>query len=328
MRAIEITQYGKPEVLQLCERPIPVPQAGEVLIKVQAAGVNRPDALQRMGHYPVPAGASDLPGLEVAGTIVEGDLAGCDFKIGDLVCALVQGGGYAEYCVAPVLQCLPVPAGLSALQAASLPETFFTVWSNVFDKARLQTGESFLVHGGTSGVGVAAMQLANAMGCTVYATVGSDEKVTIAESLGAHKAINYKTQDFCEEIKSLTQGRGVDVILDMVAGKYLSRNIDSLADDGRLAVIALLGGAKAELDMSQLLRRRLTIAGATLRPRSVIFKAAIARQLREKVWPLLASGKIRPVIHQTFPLESASQAHALMESSQHVGKIMLQLQVV
>lgn len=325
MRAIEITQYGKPEVLQLCERPIPVPQAGEVLIKVQAAGVNRPDVLQRMGHYPVPVGASDLPGLEVAGTIVEGDLVGSDFKIGDLVCALVQGGGYAEYCVAPVLQCLPVPAGWSALQAASLPETFFTVWSNVFDRARLQSGESFLVHGGTSGIGVAAMQLANAMGCTVYATVGSDEKVAIAESLGAHKAINYKTHDFCEEIKSLTQGRGVDVILDMVAGKYLGRNIDSLADDGRLAVIALLGGAKAELDMGQLLRRRLTITGSTLRPRPVAFKAAIARQLLEKVWPLLASGKIRPVIHQTFPLELASEAHVLMESSQHVGKIMLAL---
>ncbi|MDP3785917.1 MAG: NAD(P)H-quinone oxidoreductase, partial [Undibacterium sp.] len=225
----------------------------------------------------------------------------------------------------PVLQCLPIPEGLTALEAASLPETFFTVWSNVFDKARLQVGESFLVHGGTSGIGVAAMQLANAMGCTVYATVGSDEKVLIAESLGAHKAINYKTQDFCDEIKTLTQGRGVDIILDMVAGKYLGRNIDSLADDGRLAVIALLGGAKAELDMSQLLRRRLTITGSTLRPRPVAFKAAIACQLLEKVWPLLVAGKVRPVIHQTFPLEQACQAHALMEGSQHIGKIMLKL---
>ncbi|MCU6433060.1 NAD(P)H-quinone oxidoreductase [Undibacterium sp. Jales W-56] len=325
MRAIEITQYGKPEVLQLCERPVPQAEAGEVLIRVQAAGVNRPDVLQRLGHYPVPAGASDLPGLEVAGEIVGGDLQGSGFVKGDKVCALVQGGGYAEYCVAPALQCLPMPVGLSALEAASLPETYFTVWSNVFDRARLSVGESLLVQGGTSGIGVTAIQMAVALGHRVFATAGSDDKCRATERLGAEKAINYRTEDFVEIVKSLTAGRGVDVILDMVAGDYIPREINCLADDGRLAIIALLGGAKAEVDLAQVLRRRLSISGATLRPRSVEFKGAIARNLREKIWPLLESGQIKPVIYQVFPLADAARAHALMESSSHVGKIMLQV---
>jgi len=325
MRAIEITQYGKPEVLQLCERPMPVFAAGEVLIRVRAAGVNRPDVLQRMGHYPVPAGASDLPGLEVAGEIVGGDLSGSGFSIGDLVCALVQGGGYAEFCVAPVVQCLPVPRGLSLLEAASLPETFFTVWSNVFDRGRLSVGETLLVHGGTSGIGVAAIQLATAMGAKVIATVGSDEKCRAVEKLGVVRAINYRVEDFLEVVRAETVGRGVDVILDMVAGKYLSKNIDSLADDGRLAVIALLGGAKAELDLSQVLRRRLHVTGSTLRPRSTEFKAEIANALLKKVWPLLERGEIKPVIHRVFSLGDASKAHEMMESSQHIGKLILEL---
>ncbi|MES2069359.1 MAG: NAD(P)H-quinone oxidoreductase [Pseudomonadota bacterium] len=325
MRAIEISQYGKPEVLKLCERDIPQIKAGEVLIRVLAAGINRPDVLQRLGHYPVPPGASDLPGLEVAGEIVDGDLAGSGFKKGDMVCALVQGGGYAEYCVAPVGQCLPVPTGLSAIEAASLPETFFTVWSNVFDRAGLSAGETLMVQGGTSGIGVTAIQLAAALGHRVFATAGTDDKCRATERLGAERGINYKTEDFADIVKSLTGGKGVDVILDMVAGDYVPREINCLADDGRLALIALLGGACADLDLSQVLRRRLTISGSTLRPRPVAFKAAIARQLQARVWPLLAAGKIKPVIHQVFPLEQAGQAHALMESSSHIGKIMLQV---
>ncbi|MBC3808080.1 NAD(P)H-quinone oxidoreductase [Undibacterium seohonense] len=325
MRAIEITQYGKPEVLRLCERPIPVPTAGEILIRVRAAGINRPDILQRMGHYPVPAGASDLPGLEVAGEIVSGDVSGSDFAVGDFVCALVQGGGYAEYCVAPVVQCLPIPKGLSLIEAASLPETFFTVWSNVFDRGALLVGETLLVHGGTSGIGVAAIQIATALGSKVLTTVGSDEKCCAAIKLGAVRAINYRTEDFLEVVRSETAGKGVNVILDMVAGKYLSKNIDSLADDGRLILIALLGGAKAEIDLSQLLRRRLHLTGSTLRPRTVEFKATIARALREKVWPLLESGAVKPVVHQVFPLSQASEAHELMEASQHIGKLVLEL---
>lgn len=325
MRAIEITQYGKPEVLRLCERPIPVPTAGEILIRVRAAGINRPDILQRMGHYPVPAGASDLPGLEVAGEIVGGDVSGSDFAVGDFVCALVQGGGYAEYCVAPLAQCLPIPKGLSLIEAASLPETFFTVWSNVFDRGALSVGETLLVHGGTSGIGVAAIQIATALGSKVLTTVGSDEKCRTAIKLGAVRAINYRTEDFLEVVRSETDGKGVNVILDMVAGKYLSKNIDSLADDGRLILIALLGGAKAEIDLSQLLRRRLHLTGSTLRPRSVEFKATIARALREKVWPLLESGAVKPVVHQVFPLSQASEAHELMEASQHIGKLVLEL---
>jgi NADPH2:quinone reductase len=325
MRAIEITQPGKPEVLQLCERPLPTPGAGEVLIKVHAAGINRPDVLQRLGHYPVPPGASDLPGLEVAGEIVDGDLAGSALRKGDMVCALVQGGGYAEYCVAPVGQCLPIPKGLGPLEAASLPETFFTVWSNVFDRAALAAGETLLVQGGTSGIGVTAIQLAAALGHRVFATAGSDDKCRACESLGAERGINYRDEDFVAVVKELTAGKGVDVVLDMVAGDYVAREIDCLADDGRIALIALLGGARANLDLGQVLRRRLSISGSTLRPRPVAFKAAIARKLLARVWPLLEQGKIKPVIFKTFPLEQAAQAHALMESSTHVGKIVLQV---
>ncbi len=323
MRAIEITQYGAPEVLQLCQRPLPALKAGEVLIKVHAAGVNRPDVLQRSGHYPVPPGASDLPGLEVAGEIVDGDLAASGFQIGDMVCALVQGGGYAEYCTAPAGQCLPIPRGLSAIEAASLPETFFTVWSNVFDRARLSAGETLLVQGGSSGIGVTAIQLAAALGHRVFATAGSDEKCRACEALGAERGINYRSEDFAEVVKTATDGAGVDVILDMVGGDYVPREIACLADDGRLALIALLGGARATVDLGQVLRRRLTVTGSTLRPRPEAFKAAIAEQLRQRVWPLIEAGKIKPVIYRTFPLEQAAQAHTLMESSAHIGKIML-----
>lgn len=325
MRAIEITQPGAPDVLKLCERPMPIPQAGEVLIKVHAAGINRPDVLQRTGNYPVPKGASDLPGLEVAGEIIDGDLTNSGFKKGDMVCALVQGGGYAEYCVAPAAQCLPIPAGLSPLEAASLPETFFTVWSNVFDRVHLSPGESFLVQGGTSGIGVTAIQMATALGHKVFATAGSDEKCRACEVLGAVRAINYKTEDFVEVIKEATNRKGVDVILDMVAGDYIQRQLSCLADDGRLVFIAMLGGSKANVNFGPVLLRRLTITGSTLRPRPIEFKAAIAAKLRERVWPLIEAGKIKPVIYQTFPLEQAAEAHALMESSTHIGKIMLQV---
>jgi NADPH2:quinone reductase len=328
MRAIEITQPGTPDVLQPCERPLPVLKAGEVLIRVIAAGVNRPDVFQRLGQYPVPPGASDLPGLEVAGEIVDGnpgDLKDSGFSKGDLVCALVQGGGYAEYCAAPIEQCLPAPTGLSPLEAASLPETFFTVWSNVFQRAALQPGESLLVQGGSSGIGVTAIQVAAALGHRVFATAGSEDKCRACEQLGAERAINYRTEDFSAVVKELTGGKGVDVVLDMVGGDYLKREIACLADDGRIALIALLGGARAEVDLGQVLRRRLSISGSTLRPRPVAFKAQIARELRERVWPLIEAGEIRPVIYKTFPLEQAAAAHALMESSAHVGKIMLQV---
>ena len=323
MKAIEILRPGGPDMLQLTERPAPVAGAGEVLIRVQAAGVNRPDVLQRKGGYAPPPGASDLPGLEVAGTIESGDLAGSGFSVGDAVCALVAGGGYAELCTAPVAQCLPVPRGLSFAEAAGLPETFFTVWSNVFDRAGLAPGETLLVQGGTSGIGVAAIQLAHAMGNTVYATAGSDEKCRACVELGAERAINYRTEDFVAVIREVTAGRGVDVILDMVGGDYLPRQIECLADDGRLAIIALLGGSKAQLDLAALLRRRLTVTGSTLRPRSVAFKAAIAQRLRTVVWPLIEAGRIKPMLFRTFPLAQASAAHALMESSQHIGKIVL-----
>jgi NADPH2:quinone reductase len=325
MRAIEITQPGPAENLKLCERPVPAVKAGEVLIKVHAAGINRPDVFQRMGNYAPPPGASDIPGLEVAGEIVDGDLAGSHFSKGDLVCALVQGGGYAEYCVAPVEQCLPVPKGLSMLEAASLPENYFTVWSNVFDRAHLAGGETLLVQGGTSGIGVSAIQLASAMGHRVFATAGSDDKARACEQLGAERGINYKTEDFPQVIKSLTNDRGVDVILDMVGGDYIPREISCLADDGRIAIIATLGGGKAQVDVGQVLRRRLTITGSTLRPRSVAFKGAIAAKLRQRVWPMFEAGRIKPVIYEVFPLDQAAAAHALMESSNHVGKIMLQI---
>ncbi|QNB07024.1 NAD(P)H-quinone oxidoreductase [Herbaspirillum frisingense] len=325
MRAIEIKEFGGPEVLQPCERPVPELKPGEVLIKVHAAGVNRPDVFQRTGNYPVPPGASDLPGLEVAGEIVAGELGDSGFKLGDLVCALVQGGGYAEYCAAPLAQCLPVPKGLSALEAAALPENYFTVWSNVFDRGQLSGEETLLVQGGSSGIGVTAIQIARALGHRVFATAGSAEKCRACEELGAERAINYKTEDFEAVVKELTGGRGVDVILDMVGGDYLPREIKALADDGRLVFIAQLGGAKGQLDMGQVMRRRLTITGSTLRPRPVAFKAAIAANLRQHVWPLIEAGKIKPVIHQRFPLEQAAQAHAMMESSAHIGKIILEL---
>lgn len=323
MKAIEISQPGGPEVLRLCERPMPQPKAGEVLIKVHAAGVNRPDVIQRMGHYPVPPGASDLPGLEVAGEIVDGALEGTPFRMGDMVCALVQGGGYAEYCTAPAMQCLPFPKGFDAVQAASLPETFYTVWSNVFDRAGLAPGETLLVQGGSSGIGVTAIQLASALGHAVFATAGNEEKCRACVELGARRAINYRDEDFVEVVRAETGGKGVDVILDMVAGDYVGRELQCLADDGRLAIIALLGGAKANVDLGQILRRRLTITGSTLRPRSVEFKGAIADKLREHVWPLLEAGRIKPVIYREYPLEMASEAHALMESSTHIGKIVL-----
>ncbi len=326
MHAIEISQFGAPEVLRLAERPMPVAGPGEALIRVAASGVNRPDVLQRTGAYPPPPGASDLPGLEVAGVIESGDaaaLAQAGLKVGDRVCALVAGGGYAPYCVAPVGQCLPVPAGLSDVEAASLPETFFTVWSNVFDRGRLQPGETLLVQGGTSGIGVTAIQLAKALGATVIATAGSDDKCAACRKLGADHAINYKTQDFAAEAKALTGGKGVDVILDMVAGPYVEREVQCLAEDGRLVIIAVQGGIQSGFNAGLVLRRRLTITGSTLRPRPVAFKAAIAQSLRAKVWPLLASGAVRPVIHSTFPAAQAAQAHALMETNAHIGKIVL-----
>ncbi len=325
MKAIEISQPGGPGVLRLCERDIPLAREGEVVIKVHAAGINRPDIFQRKGIYPPPAGASDLPGLEVAGEIVTGDLSGSRFVKGDLVCALVTGGGYAEYCTAPLAQCLPVPVNLSAIQAAALPETFFTVWSNVFDRAGLKEAETLLVQGGTSGIGVAAIQMASALGHTVFATAGTEEKCRACEELGALRGINYKAGDFVDAILSATNGRGVDVILDMVAGDYVNRELGCLAEDGRIAVIALLGGVKASLDMGLILRRRLTITGSTLRARSVEFKAAIAQQLHKKIWPFIDSGKIKPVIYRTFSLEQAAEAHALMEKGDHIGKIVLVL---
>ena len=325
MRAIEIIQPGGPEVLVPCERPMPVLKAGEVLIKVHAAGVNRPDVLQRTGNYPVPPGASDIPGLEVAGEIVDGDLGHSGFRKGDRVCALVQGGGYAEYCAAPVEQCLPVPKGWTALQAASLPETFFTVYSNIFERAKLAPGETLLVQGGTSGIGVTAIQMATALGHRVFATAGTDDKCRACESLGAERGINYKTEDFVEAVKSLTEGKGANVIIDMVAGSYVNREIQCLADDGRLVVIALLGGVKGEVNFGEIMRRRLTVTGSTLRPRPVAFKHDIAQKLRAKIWPLLESGAIKPVIFKSFPLAQAADAHALMETSTHVGKIMLEV---
>ncbi|HEY8587113.1 MAG TPA: NAD(P)H-quinone oxidoreductase [Rhodanobacter sp.] len=331
MQAIEITRPGAADVLQLTERPIPRPDPGEVLIKVAAAGVNRPDVSQRQGNYAPPPGASDLPGLEVAGELVDGDVGGDNpfgLKHGDAVCALLTGGGYAEYAVAPLRQCLPIPKGFSLLEAAALPENYFTVWSNVFDRGRLGLGtdgapESLLVQGGSSGIGVTAIQLARALGHRVFATAGNAEKCAACEKLGAH-AINYREQDFVEEVKKHTGGRGVDVILDMVAGDYVPRELKLLAEDGRLVLIATLGGKLAEINALQIMLRRLTLTGSTLRARPVAFKAALARRLHERVWPLLESGQARPIIHQVFPAREAAKAHTLMESSAHIGKIMLQ----
>jgi NADPH2:quinone reductase len=326
MRAIEISQPGAPDVLRETQRAEPTAGAGEVLIRVTASGVNRPDVLQRKGAYPPPPGASDLPGLEVAGTIVAGDVAALKaqgLRIGDRVCALVAGGGYAELCVAPAVQCLPAPRAMTDVQAASLPETFFTVWSNVFMRAALRRGETLLVHGGTSGIGVTAIQLGKAMGATVLATAGSAAKCQACVEIGADHAIDYRTQDFAAEALRLTDRRGVDVILDMVAGDYVAREVACLAEDGRIVIIAVQGGTKSGFDAGLVLRRRLTITGSTLRPRPVEFKASIARQLREHVWPLLEDGRVKPIVFKTFPAAQAAEAHALMESGAHVGKIIL-----
>ncbi len=327
MKAIEITAPGGPEVLVEASRPAPVAGAGEALIRVAAAGVNRPDVLQRKGLYPVPPGASDLPGLEIAGVIEGGDaaaLAAAGFKVGDRVCALVAGGGYAQWCVAPVGQCLPVPKGLSDIEAASLPETFFTVWSNVFDRARLKAGETLLIQGGTSGIGVTAIQTAKAAGATVIATAGSDDKCAACLKLGADHAINYRSADFVDEVKRLTEGRGVDVVLDMVAGAYVARELKCLAEDGRLVIIAVQGGVEAQIDAGLVLRKRLVVTGSTLRPRPVAFKAAIAASLRKTVWPWIEAGTIKPVIFKVFPAAQAAAAHTLMESNEHIGKLVLE----
>ena len=323
MTAIEITEPGGPEVLRPGTRPVPSPGPGEVLVKVAAAGVNRPDVMQRKGMYPPPPGAPDIPGLEIAGEVVATGDNVADPKVGDMVCALVAGGGYAEYCAAPAALCLPYPEGMDAIHAAALPETFFTVWTNVFDRGALRDGERFLVHGGSSGIGTTAIQLAKAFGSTVYATAGSAEKCQACEALGADAAINYREEDFVERVDKLTDGAGVDLILDMVAGDYLPRNLKCLAVEGRLVQIALQRGPKVEINLLPVMLKRLTITGSTLRPRSVAQKAEIAASLRAKVWPLLSQGKVKPVVHETFPLAKADDAHALMESSKHIGKILL-----
>jgi NADPH2:quinone reductase len=322
MAAIEILQPGGAEVLQLRRRPVPQPGPGEVLVRVVAAGVNRPDVMQRRGLYPPPPGASDIPGLEIAGEVVTVGEGVAGPVPGDKVCALVAGGGYAEYCTAAASLCLPVPEGLSLIEAGALPETFFTVWTNVFERSGLQPGESFLVHGGTSGIGTTAIQLAREFGAEVFATAGSPEKCAFCEGLGA-KAINYREEDFVERVQELTHGRGVDLILDMIGGPYLRRNLDSLATGGRLVLIAVQGGPKTEINLLPVLLRRLTITGSTLRPRSVPEKAGIAAALKREVWPLLEAKRVQPIIHATFPLAEAAEAHRLMESSRHIGKIVL-----
>ena len=323
MTAIEIREPGGPEVLRPVERPRPSIGPEDVLIKVAAAGVNRPDTMQRQGRYPPPPGASDIPGLEVAGTIEQVGGAVKDWHAGDEVCALVSGGGYAEYCAAPGLQCLPIPRGMDLVHAAAVPETTFTVWTNVFERGRLQRGESILIHGGSSGIGTTAVQLARAFGARVFATAGTAEKCAACEALGAERAINYRSADFVKEVREATGGRGVNVILDMVGGKYLQRNIDSLAMEGRLVHIGQLGGSTAHINLTPLLLQRLTITGSTLRARSVPEKAAIARAVHEHVWPLLGSGEVRVLVHATFSLRDAAEAHRVMESSTHIGKLVL-----
>jgi putative PIG3 family NAD(P)H quinone oxidoreductase len=323
MTAVEITSPGGPEVLKAGTRPVPQPKDGEVLIEVHAAGINRPDVFQRKGHYDPPPGAPDIPGLEVAGRIVGVGPGVSDWRIGDEVCALVAGGGYAEFCTAPAPQCLPVPKGLGMVQAAALPETFFTVWSNVFDRGLLKSGETLLVHGGSSGIGTTAIQLAKAAGARVFTTAGSAEKCEACLKLGADRAINYREEDFAAVVKEATGGKGVDVVLDMVGGDYIPRSISCMAPDGRHVSIAFLRGSKTEIDFNRVMRTRLTLTGSTLRPRPVADKAAIAVKLKEHVWPKLADGSIRPLIHATFPLADAAAAHVLMESSQHIGKIVL-----
>ncbi len=323
MACIEITEPGGPEVLKPGKRPVPEPAADEVLIAVRAAGVNRPDCIQREGNYAPPPGVTDIPGLEVAGEIVALGKDVADWKAGDKVCALVAGGGYAEFVTAPALQCLPIPEGLDMVEAAALPETFFTVWSNVFERAGLKEGEVFLVHGGSSGIGTTAIQVAARLGARVITTAGSEEKCRVCVELGAERAVNYKQEDFVEAAKEFTEGKGVDVILDMVGGDYLPRNIKALAPDGRHVSIAFLGGAKAEINFMPVMLKRLTLTGSTLRPQTVERKGEIAQALRERIWPLIAAGEIKPVIHASFPLAEAAEAHALMESSRHIGKIML-----
>jgi len=325
MTAIEITSFGGPEVLKPGKRPLPVLAEGEVLIKVAAAGVNRPDVLQRTGSYAPPPGASDLPGLEAAGEIVavKGDVG--TWKVGDKVTALVAGGGYAEYAAAPAPQCLAVPKGFDMVHAAALPETFFTVWTNVFQRGGLKKGETFLIHGGSSGIGTTAIQLAHEFGAHVITTVGSDDKAKACRDLGADIAINYRNQDFVAEVMAATNKKGADLILDMVGGDYINRNLTCLATDGRLVFIAFLQGPKAEVNFAQLMVKRQTITGSTLRPRSVAQKAEIAAELKAKVWPLLDAGKVKPVLYKTFPLKDAAEAHRLMESSAHTGKIVLTL---
>jgi putative PIG3 family NAD(P)H quinone oxidoreductase len=323
MTVVEISQPGPPDVLVRATRPTPSPSPGEVLIKVAAAGVNRPDVMQRQGSYPPPPGASDSPGLEVVGTIVAVGSDVADWKIGDDVCALLAGGGYAEYAAAPAPQCLPVPRGLDVVAAAALPETCFTVWTNVFERGRLAAGETILVHGGSSGIGTTAIQMARAFGAKVLVTAGSPEKCAACERLGAERAINYRTEDFGKVIQEVTGGGGVDVILDMVGGDYFPRNLEALALEGRLVQIALLRGAKSEIPLWRVMQRRLTITGSTLRPRSIAEKGAIAAGLRRAIWPLVEQGRIRPVIHATFPLDQAAEAHRVMETSEHIGKLVL-----
>jgi NADPH2:quinone reductase len=323
MRAVEISRPGGPEVLGLVERRTPEPGPREVLIAVAAAGVNRPDVFQREGKYAPPPGASDLPGLEVAGRVVARGAEVHEWHEGDLVCALLAGGGYAEYCAAPAPQCLPIPSGLSLVQAAALPETVFTVWANVFERGSLSSGDVLLVHGGSSGIGTTAIQMARARGARVLATAGTPEKCAACEGLGAERAIDYRREDFAAVVKELTAGRGVDVILDMVGGDYLPRNIASLAPDGRLVQIALLRGSRAEIDLTPVLHRRLTLTGSTLRPRSIEEKGRLARAVRANVWPLVEKGEVRPIVHATFPLAAAADAHRLMESGAHIGKIVL-----
>ena len=322
MLCIEIAEPGGPEVLRVVERDDPVAGRGEVVINVAAAGVNRPDAMQRAGSYPPPKGASDIPGLEVAGRISAVGTGVTRWKIGDAVMALLAGGGYASRAVAPEAQCLPIPAGLSMVEAAAIPETFFTVWINVFERGRLQPGETLLVHGGASGIGTAAIQLARAFGSTVYATAGSDDRCAALERLGVAKAINYRTDDFADRIKAFTAGRGVDVILDIVGGPYIGRNLASLARDGRLVMIGFMGGTEASFDARQIILKRLTITGSTLRIRTVEEKGAIARQLEARVWPLIETGQVRPLIHAAFPLDQAADAHRALDEG-HVGKIVL-----
>ncbi len=325
MRAIAITTPGGPEVLQIVEVPKPTPGPGEVLIRVAAAGVNRPDVFQRKGMYPPPAGASPLPGLEVAGAVEETGPGVSEWKPGDAVCALTAGGGYAEYCITPAAHCLPVPPGWTMIQAASVPETAFTVWGNVFQRARLRPGERFLVHGGSSGIGVMAIQMARALGAIAFATAGTEAKCRACVELGAQRAINHREQDFVAEIREATEGRGVDVILDMVGGSYFGRNLEVLAPDGRLSYIATLHGAKVELDLRVILAKRLAVMGSTLRPQSNAAKADIASALRREVWPHLEAGGIRAVVQADFPLEKAADAHRLMESGEHIGKIVLRV---